>query len=884
MDHLIPLVNKLQDVFGAIGQQPIDLPQITVVGSQSAGKSSVLEHIVGRDFLPRGTGVVTRRPLVLQLYNTGNGSEAESRNPVGGKSNGTSSGSKSANGSSNFTTPPGAGAPVSAVSSASQPSTGGSQGQQQQTTGTGGSGSGSSTKVEWGEFLHIPGQRFYDFNEIRSEIIRETERLTGKNKGLSNKTINLKIFSPYVLNLTLVDLPGITKVPTGDQPEDVEEQVRSMCMEFISNPNAIILAVTAANQDLVNSDGLKLARAVDPDGLRTIGVLTKVDIMDAGTDCADILMNHVVPLRRGYIAVINRSQKDIQENITIRQCLTKEAAYFQTHPKYRTLASTKCGTLNLTRTLNQMLVHHIRDCLPEIRTKIVAMLNEVHSNIDSLGDATDSLEGSELGKTLLRLLSHFSNKFRDIVDGHDILNSNGGSMGTDSTELYGGARIAYIFNDTFVARTLRVMDPFEGLQDVDIRTAISNANGARGPSLFVPEAAFELLVRRQIERLREPGLQCIDYVFDEIQRMAYYAESAEITRFPTLRDRVFDVVNKLLRSCVLPTQTMVNNLIEVELAHINTSHPDFVGGKQAVTQMQMSRKHGSGSGGNSAATGGPAGGPGGHNAPTASSSSGGAAASQQPQQQSTPPQAPDDAGARRALPPSSASTGPNPSLPQHQHQLPPAASSTSALPPGAMAAPADIPGGGFFGLFKPALNATGSVIGSMQQGQQQHQQQQQAPSGMTHRPPAHHGHNSSSSAAPSSSASSSSSSSSGGLVKLPSVPDRMRSSHTPTDRERVETELIKTLVASYFDIVRKNYMDLVPKSIMHFLVHTFKDKLQNELVSQLYRDEGYMHDLLQESEDVASRRKAYREMRELLGRALEILNEVRDFNTFKPHS
>ena len=101
--------------------------------------------------------------------------------------------------------------------------------------------------------------------------------MTGKNKGLSNKTINLKIFSPYVLNLTLVDLPGITKVPTGDQPEDVEEQVRSMCMEFISNPNAIILAVTAANQDLVNSDGLKLARAVDPDGLRTIGVLTKVN-------------------------------------------------------------------------------------------------------------------------------------------------------------------------------------------------------------------------------------------------------------------------------------------------------------------------------------------------------------------------------------------------------------------------------------------------------------------------------------------------------------------------------------------------------------------------------------------------------------------------------
>ena len=204
----------------------------------------------------------------------------------------------------------------------------------------------ASTGEEWGEFLHLPGQRFYDFNEIREEIGRETERISGRNKGISNKSINLKIYSPHVLNLTLVDLPGITKVPTGDQPEDVEEQIRNMCLEFISNPNAVILAVSAANSDLVNSDGLKMARAVDPEGDRTIGVLTKVDIMDAGTDCADILANRVVPLRRGYIAVVNRSQKDIQDNVPIRQGIAKEQGYFQSHPKYRNLMS-KCGTANL---------------------------------------------------------------------------------------------------------------------------------------------------------------------------------------------------------------------------------------------------------------------------------------------------------------------------------------------------------------------------------------------------------------------------------------------------------------------------------------------------------------------------------------------------------
>ena len=498
MESLIPVVNKLQDVFGAIGQQTIDLPQIVVVGSQSAGKSSVLENIVGRDFLPRGTGIVTRRPLVLQLYSLA-ASEAAAASEV-------SAGAAGA-----------------------------------------GADAGKGKGDEWGEFLHLPGQRFYDFSEIRAEIQRETERVSGRNKGISNKSINLKIFSPHVLNLTLVDLPGITKIPTGDQPEDVEEQIRSMCYEFISNPNAIILAVTAANGDLVNSDGLKMARSVDPDGERTIGVLTKVDIMDNGTDASDILSNRVVPLRRGYIAVINRSQKDILEDTPIRQGLTKEATYFQSHPKYRSML-TKCGTQNLARTLNQILMLHIRDCLPEIKSRIMGMMVTVQSNIDSLGESFSAQGGSLLGATLLQLLSKFAANFGNSIEGR----GSGPDGAVEMAELYGGARISYIFNEVF-GRSLRGLDPFEGLDDEDIRTAIANANGPR-PSLFVPEIAFDLLVKKQIEKLLQPGLQCVDLVFDEMQRMAYQSETADLSRFPDLRDRVFEIVNQLLRTCMMPTQ------------------------------------------------------------------------------------------------------------------------------------------------------------------------------------------------------------------------------------------------------------------------------------------------------------------------------------------
>ena len=103
-------------------------------------------------------------------------------------------------------------------------------------------------------------------------------------QGISSKPINLKIFSPNVLNLTLVDLPGLTKVAVGDQPEDIEQQIKEMLYSYITQDNTIILAVTPANQDIANSDALKLARKVDPQGDRTIGVITKLDLMDQGTD------------------------------------------------------------------------------------------------------------------------------------------------------------------------------------------------------------------------------------------------------------------------------------------------------------------------------------------------------------------------------------------------------------------------------------------------------------------------------------------------------------------------------------------------------------------------------------------------------------------------
>lgn len=122
----------------------------------------------------------------------------------------------------------------------------------------------------------------------------------------------LKIFSPRVVTLTLVDLPGLTKVPVGDQPQDIEQQIKDMICTYVNNPNSIILAVSSANTDFSTSEALKLARDADPEGRRTLAVVTKLDLMDHGTDAYDVLCGRIIPVKLGIIGVINRSQMDIK--------------------------------------------------------------------------------------------------------------------------------------------------------------------------------------------------------------------------------------------------------------------------------------------------------------------------------------------------------------------------------------------------------------------------------------------------------------------------------------------------------------------------------------------------------------------------------------------
>lgn len=174
---------------------------------------------------------------------------------------------------------------------------------------------------------------------------------------------------------------GLTRVPIGDQPLDIEAQIKEMIFQFICKDTCLILAVTPANSDLATSDALTMAKQVDPDGLRTIGVLTKLDLMDEGTDAREILENKLVPLRRGYVGVINRSQKDIEGRKDIKAALAAERKFFLTHPSYRHMAD-RLGTPYLQKVLNQQLTNHIRECLPALRDKMQKQMLALEKDVE----------------------------------------------------------------------------------------------------------------------------------------------------------------------------------------------------------------------------------------------------------------------------------------------------------------------------------------------------------------------------------------------------------------------------------------------------------------------------------------------------------------------
>ena len=278
---------EIRSILQTVGQsEALTLPSIVVIGSQSSGKSSVLEAIVGHEFLPKGSNMVTRRPIELTLVNT-----------------------------------PGA-------------------------------------QAEYGEFPALGLGKITDFTQIQ-RTLTDLNLAVPEADCISDDPIQLSIYSPNIPDLSLIDLPGYIQVSGLDQPTELKQKISDLCDRYLQPPN-VILAISAADVDLANSTALRASRRVDPRGERTIGVITKLDLVDPQRG-ASILTDRKYPLRLGYVGVVCRvphtSGLFSRGSGNITSAIAKnENAFFSAHPlEYGPESQLAVGTATLRKKLMHVL-------------------------------------------------------------------------------------------------------------------------------------------------------------------------------------------------------------------------------------------------------------------------------------------------------------------------------------------------------------------------------------------------------------------------------------------------------------------------------------------------------------------------------------------------
>ncbi|WMV43433.1 hypothetical protein MTR67_036818 [Solanum verrucosum] len=487
MEGVIGLVNKIQRACTLLGDYGDDrtlptlwdaLPTIVVLGGQSSGKSSVLESIVGRDFLPRGSGIVTRRPLVLQLYKIEPGQQ------------------------------------------------------------------------DYAQFLHTGNKKFLDFAMVRSEIQQETDRVTGKTKQISPLPINLSIYSPNVVNLTLVDLPGLTKVAVEGQPESIVQEIEDMVRSYVEKPNCILLAITPANQDVATSDAIKIAREVDPAGERTIGVLTKLDLMDKGTNALDVLEGRSYRLQHPWVGLVNRSQADINKNLDMVVARRKEREFFATSPEYGHLAN-RMGSEYLAKLLSKHLESVIKARVPAILSLINTSIDELEAEMSYLGRPV-AIDASAQLYAILELCRAFDRIFKEHLEGGRP----------------GGDRIYGVF-DYQLPAALRKLPLDHHLAMQNVRKVVSEADGYQ-PHLIAPEQGYRRLIDGALNYFRGPAEASVDavhFILKELVKKSI-GETQELRRYPTLQAEIASAAIEALERFRSDSKKTVLRMVEMESSYL----------------------------------------------------------------------------------------------------------------------------------------------------------------------------------------------------------------------------------------------------------------------------------------------------------------------------
>uniref|UniRef100_A0A8C3TD76 Uncharacterized protein n=1 Tax=Chelydra serpentina TaxID=8475 RepID=A0A8C3TD76_CHESE len=358
---------------------------------------------------------------------------------------------------------------------------------------------------EWkGKIIYLEiTQELNGPSEVEKEIRKAQDAMAGEGVGISQELISLEISSPNVPDLTLIDLPGIARVAVGNQPKDIGNQIINLIKKYICKQQTINLVVVPSNVDIATTEALKMAKEVDPKGERTLGILTKPDLVDRGTESnvVDIVRNLSIPLKKGYMIVKCRGQQDIHDNLTLASAIQKEREFFEEHEYFR------AGLNGFAKSLPALhfydsIIFPPQKSLPTLENQIKDKLRVANNKLQKYGKGVpESVE-----EQMLFLVDVSINM--DLVT-H--LNKNG----------WLAFGIVWIFIKTNTSRTIRNNGAvlIAVVKEIMKEEVWGFENHYRGRELpgFVNYKTFEAIVKQQIVQLKSPAIMILKTVTELVR-------------------------------------------------------------------------------------------------------------------------------------------------------------------------------------------------------------------------------------------------------------------------------------------------------------------------------------------------------------------------------
>ncbi|XP_049730860.1 interferon-induced GTP-binding protein Mx2-like [Elephas maximus indicus] len=377
--------------------------------------------------------------------------------------------------------------------------------------------------------LHSP-------EEVEQVIHKAQNAIAGHGVSISHEPIHLEITSPEVPDLTLIDLPGIARVAMGNQPQDIGLQIKSFIKKYIERQETINLVVMPCNVDIATTEALNMAKEVDPDGDRTIGILTKPDLVDKGleTGILNVVRNLTYHLKKGYMIVRCRGQQEITDKLSLAEATKREIDFFQTHRNFRVLLEEGRATVPcLAERLTTELIVHIKKSLPLLGQQIQESHQRATEELRHYGTEVPDKETDKMF-FLIEKVKVFNRDVEKLVEGEEAVKEN-------ETRLYNKIRMEFkTWNHVLAANTQKV-------KNIVHEEVSKYENQYRGKELpgFINYQTFVAIVRQYIQQLVDPALNMLQKVTDIVQQAFIAQAKTNFREFPNLNQTAQDLIEKI---------------------------------------------------------------------------------------------------------------------------------------------------------------------------------------------------------------------------------------------------------------------------------------------------------------------------------------------------